>query len=169
MTENTKRVLIGIGGGGVMVQAYNLISECPPGIKLILFAPEAVRERLKISLKDRPHVFLDPPRSLKQKRKTSIVDNIKSVFIGTWYSIKVIKMYRPIVVMSVGQRVSIYLMLASRLAGVKGVFIECVTRVTQKSGTGRLISFFRLADKIYVQWPEAEKIYRDAVYRGRLV
>jgi UDP-N-acetylglucosamine:LPS N-acetylglucosamine transferase len=168
MAENTT-VLIGIGGGGFMLQAYNLLSKCPPEVELILFAPEVVRERLKEVLTNRHYTFLDPPRVLKQRRRSGLLDNMMCLLVGTWYSVKVIKEYQPAVVLSVGQRVSVYLMAAAKITGVKGYFIECITRVSQQSSTGRIIDLLKLADKIFVQWPEGEKVYQNAIYRGRLV
>jgi UDP-N-acetylglucosamine:LPS N-acetylglucosamine transferase len=164
-----KKALIGIGGGGFAVQAENLIRFCPLDIKLILVAHYGARKRLATCLEGHPHQFVMFRGFHKQHRNDNSIMNVLSLIVGTWSALRIIREHRPDAVISIGQRVSAYLMAASRLAGVPGYFVECVTRVSKGSATGRFISLFRLTDKIYVQWPESTKLYRNAVYRGRLV
>ncbi|MBW2739998.1 MAG: hypothetical protein JRE64_14395 [Deltaproteobacteria bacterium] len=164
-----KKALVGVGGGGFVVQAENLLRFCPLNIKLILVAPDEVKKRLAYCLEGHSHQFVRFRGFRKQRRNDNLIMNVMSLIVGIWSALRIIREHRPEVVISIGQRVSAYLMVASRLAGVQGYFVECVTRVSKRSATGRFISLFRLADKIYVQWPESTKLYSNAVYRGRLV
>lgn len=163
------KIMVGIGGGGYLVQALNFIRQCPAYISLVIFAPAEIHEKISSSLGGIEHTFLVPPKALRQRRGTGFAKAMMNVAVGCYFAVKSVRKHRPDAIISIGQRVSIYLMFAARVTGIRGVFIECVTRVTQKSNTGKFISMFGLADKIFVQWPESTKNYRNAIYKGRLV
>jgi hypothetical protein len=56
-----------------------------------------------------------------------------------------------------------------KLAGKTTVFVESITRVKRPSLTGRILSRFRLCDRLFVQWPEAVKLYKGAIYDGAVL
>ena len=71
-------------------------------------------------------------------------------------------------VLTAGVNLAIPLGIAARLRGVPAVFVESISRVTRPSVTGRVVSLLNLADRIYVQWPEATALYRRARYEGSI-
>ena len=76
---------------------------------------------------------------------------------------------QPDAVVCVATSLAIPLCLCGRMLGVRTVFVESITRVNSPSATGRLLSRLRLCDRLYVQWPEAARLYPGAVYKGALL
>ena len=130
-----KKVLVGVGGGGFAIQAENLIRFCPNDIELLIIAPDEMKDRLQCCLQGRPHRFVEFHGFRKQRKDDGLFMNVLSLVVGIWTSIQIIIKFRPIVVVAIGQRVSAYLMAASRLLCVPGYFVECITRVTTPSST----------------------------------
>lgn len=74
--------------------------------------------------------------------------------------------YRPKVIVSTGSHIAVPLFLYGKFFGSKTLYIESNAKVYSKSLTGKLVEQF--ADKIYVQWPEMQKVYPKAEYHGVL-
>lgn len=77
------------------------------------------------------------------------------------------KKYRPAVIVSTGSNIAVPLFLYGKLRGSKLVFIETRAKVYSKTTTGTIVG--KIADKIFVQWPEMKKLYPKAEYCGTLV
>lgn len=84
-------------------------------------------------------------------------------------SISVLRKSRPDVIVAVGTSLAVPLAIAGKFFCVQFIFVESITRVTSPSTTGRILSLLRLADRIYVQWPESERLYRGAIYKGTVL
>lgn len=80
---------------------------------------------------------------------------------------KVLKQYRPKVIVSTGSNVAVPLFWFGKLMGCKLVFIETRAHVYNKSLTGKLVS--GISDVVIVQWPEMLNVYKKAEYHGVLV
>lgn len=97
----------------------------------------------------------------------SRLQSISGYFAITIDCIKIWKKYRPAVIITTGSNIAVGLFLYGWLRGSKLIFIETRAKVYSKTVTGRIIS--KIADKIFVQWPEMKKIYPKAEYCGTLV
>ncbi len=75
--------------------------------------------------------------------------------------------YRPAVIITTGSNIAVGLFLYGKFKGSKLIFIETRAKVYSKTMTGKIVG--KLADKIFVQWPEMKKIYPNAEYLGTLV
>lgn len=71
---------------------------------------------------------------------------------------------RPELVISTGASLAVPFLLASKLFGIKTVFIESISRANDLSLSGKLV--YNLVDEFYVQWAECIKNYPKAQYRG---
>lgn len=71
---------------------------------------------------------------------------------------------QPDLVISTGASLAVPFILASKMFGIKTVFIESISRSNSLSLSGRLV--YNLADEFYVQWPECVERYPKAQYRG---
>lgn len=80
---------------------------------------------------------------------------------------KIWKKYRPAVIISTGSNIAVPLFLYGKLKGSKLIFIETRAKVYSKTTTGTIVG--KVADKIFVQWPEMQTIYPNAEYCGTLV
>ena len=75
---------------------------------------------------------------------------------------------RPQVLVSTGSEIAIALFFIAKLVGMKTLYIESLSRVRSRSGTGRIV--YHLADRFFVQWePLLEHYWPKAEFRGRVV
>lgn len=93
-------------------------------------------------------------------------------FLGVYLNMlfeswKIWKGIRPKVIISTGSNIAVSLFLIGKLHGSKIIFIETRAKVYARSMTGILVR--RMADHIFVQWPEMLKLYPEAKYCGTLV
>lgn len=80
---------------------------------------------------------------------------------------KVLKQYRPKVIVSTGSNVAVPLFWFGKLFGCKLIFIETRAHVYNKSLTGKLVA--GISDVVIVQWKEMLNVYKNAEYYGVLV
>ena len=80
---------------------------------------------------------------------------------------KIWRKYRPAVIITTGSSIAVGLFLYGKLMGSKLIFIETRAKVYSKTITGKIVG--RVADRIYVQWPEMKTIYPTAHFCGTLV
>ena len=80
---------------------------------------------------------------------------------------KIWKQYRPKVIVSTGSSICVPLFWVGKLHGSKIIFVETRAKVYAKSLSGILVR--RIADQIFVQWPEMLNQYPEAKYCGTLV
>lgn len=108
-------------------------------------------------------------KALKEKGKVSKsrIQGIFSYISLIVECVRIWKKYHPAVIVTTGSNIAVGLFLYGKFKGSKLIFIESRAKVYSKTVTGKLIG--RLADKIFVQWPEMKKIYPKAEYCGILV
>jgi UDP-N-acetylglucosamine:LPS N-acetylglucosamine transferase len=80
---------------------------------------------------------------------------------------KVLKQYRPKVIVSTGSNVAVPLFWFGKLLGCKLIFIETRAHVYNKSLTGKLVD--GISNVVIVQWKEMLNVYKKAEYYGVLV
>lgn len=71
---------------------------------------------------------------------------------------------RPDVVVCTGALALVPLCLLARGMGAKLVFIESYAKVNTPTRTGKLL--YRFAHRFYIQWPELQEHYPNALYEG---
>lgn len=84
-----------------------------------------------------------------------------------WECRKIWKKYRPSVIITTGSNIAVGLFLYGWIKGSKLIFIETRAKVYSKTITGKIVS--KVADKVFVQWPEMKEVYPNAEYLGTLV
>ena len=70
-------------------------------------------------------------------------------------------------IVTTGSNIAVGLFLYGWIRGSKLIFIETRAKVYSKTITGKIVG--KVADKIFVQWPEMKAIYPNAEYCGTLV
>jgi UDP-N-acetylglucosamine:LPS N-acetylglucosamine transferase len=78
-------------------------------------------------------------------------------------ALKLVREYRPDVVVSTGAGVAVPFFVAARLHGVRTVFLEVFDRIDTPTLTGRLC--YPITDLFLLQWEEQKRSYP----RGRVV
>lgn len=71
---------------------------------------------------------------------------------------------KPEAVICTGVLAMIPLCLLAKLTHRKLIYIESFAKVTSPTLTGKLL--YRFADQFYVQWPQMQEVYPNAIYLG---
>lgn len=75
---------------------------------------------------------------------------------------------KPNVIITTGGAIAIPISFFAKLVGIHIIYIDCGTKVYEKSGTGKFM--IHLSDLFLTQWPGMVKIYGDkAKYWGGLL
>lgn len=77
---------------------------------------------------------------------------------------RLLRRERPEAILSTGAGLAVPFFLVGKLLGVRLVYVESVTRTETISLSGRLV--YRIADRFFVQWPQAAERLRRAEYAG---
>ena len=97
--------------------------------------------------------------------------SVKNLFKNLLLSWRVLRTMRPDVIITTGSGVAVPFLWIARLLGIRTVFIESITRITELSLTARLI--YPVVDQLLVQWEElAEKLsakYPKVQFQGRII
>lgn len=80
---------------------------------------------------------------------------------------RVIRRHRPEAILSTGAGLAVPFFLVGKLSGCRLVYVESVTRIETISLSGRLV--YPLADRFFVQWPQAAERKRRALYSGSVL
>ena len=91
-------------------------------------------------------------------------DFIWRMIQNAWKSIGIYRKEKPDVVICTGVLAMIPICLISKFMGKKLIYIESFAKVTSATLTGKLL--YKFAEQFYVQWPEMQKIYPNAIYLG---
>lgn len=86
---------------------------------------------------------------------------------NTWLAWRVLRRFRPDVVVSTGAAVAFPFFLIAKVLRIPTVYVEVYDRVTTRTLTGRLCR--PISDLFLVQWPEQVSLYRDAEMIGPLL
>ena len=125
--------------------------------------------------RDRAWVTFDTPDALDLLAREADVTwahrpttrNIPNLIRNTWQALRVLRRFRPTVVVSTGAAAALPYFVLGRLRGVRTVYVEVFDRIDTASLTGRLVRPF--TDTMLVQWPEQLALYDDARELGPLL
>lgn len=93
--------------------------------------------------------------------------NIPNLLRNTRQAVRVLRRFRPDVVVSTGAGAALPYFVLGRLRGARTVYIEVFDRIDSATLTGRLVR--PVTDCMFVQWPEQLRLYDDALELGPLL
>ncbi|MEX1140866.1 MAG: PssD/Cps14F family polysaccharide biosynthesis glycosyltransferase [Thermoleophilaceae bacterium] len=93
----------------------------------------------------------------------SIVNLLRNLRLA-W---SVIRAERPDAILSTGAGLAVPFFIVGKVLRRRLVYVESVTRIETISLSGRLV--YRLADRFFVQWPEAAARLARADYQGSVL
>jgi UDP-N-acetylglucosamine:LPS N-acetylglucosamine transferase len=93
--------------------------------------------------------------------------NTLNLVRNAWLACRVIRELRPRVIVTTGAALAVPFAWVGRCLGVRVVYVESLTRITEPSLTLRLVA--PVADRIYAQWPELRAAVPQARYAGGLL
>ncbi len=86
--------------------------------------------------------------------------NLPNLLRNTWQARRVMRAFRPDVIVSTGAAVALPYFILGRLRRRTTVYLEVYDRIETATLTGRLCRPFTTL--MLVQWPEQQHLYRDA-------
>ncbi len=93
--------------------------------------------------------------------------NIPNLIRNLGRTFRVLRRYRPDVVVSTGAAIAVPVFFWAKLFGVRTVFIEVYDRIDNPTLSGRLVR--PITDLFLVQWEEQQELYKGSVVAGRLL
>jgi beta-1,4-N-acetylglucosaminyltransferase len=93
--------------------------------------------------------------------------SIRRLLLNLGLAWRLLRRDRPDAILSTGAGLAVPFFLVGKLLGIRLVYVESVTRTETISLSGRLV--YRFADRFFVQWPEAARGRRRAVYAGSVL
>jgi beta-1,4-N-acetylglucosaminyltransferase len=95
------------------------------------------------------------------------IRNLKNLARNLLLALRVVPSVRPKVMLTTGAATAVPFAWAARLMGVRVIYVESVTRISDPSLSLRLIA--PVASRIYVQWPELQANVPRARYAGTVL
>jgi UDP-N-acetylglucosamine:LPS N-acetylglucosamine transferase len=92
--------------------------------------------------------------------------SIRNLFRNLWLAQRTVRRLRPRTIVTTGAGVAVPFAWLGRLRGAKVVYVESFTRIDSISLSCRLIK--PVADRVYVQWPDALPLVKGARYVGNV-
>jgi UDP-N-acetylglucosamine:LPS N-acetylglucosamine transferase len=80
---------------------------------------------------------------------------------------RVLRRFRPEVIVSTGAAVAVPVFYLAKLMGIRTVYVEVYDRIDSRTLTGRLVR--PISDLFLVQWDEQLKLYPNATMIGQLL
>jgi beta-1,4-N-acetylglucosaminyltransferase len=93
--------------------------------------------------------------------------NIPNLLRNAALAYRILKKEKPDVILSTGAGVAVPFIYLGKLLGIKTVYVELATRVSELSLTGFLV--YPVVDHLLVQWPEMAKKYKKAKFAGVII
>lgn len=145
-----------------------LLVACPGGHVLQMLALKSAWEDLEhrwVTLEAADTKFLlDPEKRVFAHGPTA--RDIPNFFRNLGLAWKIVRRYKPEVILSTGAALAVPFFVVGRLLGVRLVYVESFTRVQRPALTGRLV--YPLTHAFFVQWPTSSRRKR-AIYAGSVV
>lgn len=164
--ESKRGVTLLVAGGGFLYESMRIAE---------MLAKEnidfnfAVSSDITFPIKSFPPGNIDLIEPLSLRAKSGFFKTLNRCAKSIYQSFNVIRTKKSSVVILVGSSMALPLAIFAKLYGKKIVFIETVTRTKELSSTGIIFHKFSLANRLYVQWPELEKKYKNAVFKGSII
>lgn len=83
---------------------------------------------------------------------------------NTIRSLRIYRKEKPDIIICTGVLAMIPMCLIAKFHGKKLIYIESFAKVTSATLTGKFL--YKYADQFYVQWPEMQSIYPNAIFLG---
>jgi len=93
----------------------------------------------------------------------SILNFFRNFFMA-W---KILRREKPTVLISTGAGVGVSFIYAARMRGIRTIYLESFTRITNLSLSGKLV--YPIVNLFLVQWDHLTKAYPRAIFRGTVV
>jgi len=159
-----KKILIIKDGGGFALETKRLISGYDSEFNLYYLVPQD----------NEMNIVIESPNTYGISKVTAIYNNSKLYKIVSFSRcffqvLKILKNEKFHCIIGIGSSVAVPVFLAAKLFGVKTLFIESITRVTELSKTAKMLLRFNIATKTFVQWESLADKYPKVEFKGNIL
>ena len=166
MERGKARVLLTLSGGGFLWQSLSVARGLQDKFELHLVSAEPRHAFSAQSLPDVPFHVMSRTTIMGDRHWWQKAHNVA---VGVWDARRMIAAVKPDAIVCVATSMAVPLCLIGKLSGITTVFVESITRVSQPSSTGKILTRLRLCDRFYVQWPETASLYPNAIFKGSVL
>jgi UDP-N-acetylglucosamine:LPS N-acetylglucosamine transferase len=93
--------------------------------------------------------------------------SVKNLIKNTFLAWRVLRLERPVLVVSTGAGVSVPFIIMAKLFGIRTIYLESITRNEELSLSARIV--YPVVDKLLVQWEDLTLRYKKATFKGRVI
>lgn len=162
-----KKILVTLAGGGFLWEAQALIKGMGNDYEYhYVTTPDAMDKVGVVDILEGGIHIIAKPTTMNVRSNLKKVKNTLSSFRD---ACKLIRKVDPFAVICVGSSIAVPLCFWAKCFRKKAIFVETITRISKPSLTGKIISTLKLCDRFYVQWPEAVRLYKGAIYAGTVL
>lgn len=119
----------------------------------------ATQERAWVSF-DHPHAHAALADEQVTWAFSPTTRNIPNAIRNLFLARRVLRRYRPDIVVSTGAGVAVPFFWTARALGIRTLYIEVIDRISTRTMTGRMV--YPTVDAFAVQWPEQQTLYPDS-------
>lgn len=168
IAEPAKRplILLSVQGGGFFWQSRSVAKSLAGEFDLQYVSPDNLQPSAQNGLPVAPWHRVPHLTTLADQ---ALWRQAWNILVALRKTLSVVRAVNPDAIVCVATSLAVPLLFWGKIFGKKTVFVESITRVSTPSTTGRILSRLRLCDRFYVQWPEAEALYPDAICRGTVL
>jgi UDP-N-acetylglucosamine:LPS N-acetylglucosamine transferase len=158
------KMMVTLTGGGFLLEAQSLLRRLGDEFDYCYATGDdcIVPEGLTVA----PVVYL---RTFARLAQPHLWQRIPAFLVSLVQAFRGLRRLRPDYLVCVGTALAIPLCIAARVLHVRSVYIESFARFEKPSMTARIICRFKLANRIYVQWPDSVHLYAGGIYRGTVL
>ena len=93
--------------------------------------------------------------------------NLKNLIKNIWLAWKILRRENPDAILSTGAGVGVPFIWIGWLLRIPTIFVESMTFTDKQSMSGKLV--YPVVDHYFVQWPDLDRKYGKARYRGQVM
>ena len=153
--------------GGHLIEGLKLISAAEDADEIILITQF---ENFNIENPKIKRIYYVKNFLVKRVNQPKILKFLFIIYSMIYLFIKeliILLKEKPDIIMSTGSEIAIPAFLISKFLRIKTIFVESLTRVTELSGTGKIL--IHIADLFLVQWERLSKKYKHALFKGNIL
>lgn len=106
-------------------------------------------------------------KRVNQPKPIKFLFTIYSMIYLFFKELKILINEKPDVIVSTGSEIAIPAFLISKLLRIKTIFVESLTRITELSGTGKIL--LKIANIFLVQWEFLSNKYENVIFKGNIL
>jgi UDP-N-acetylglucosamine:LPS N-acetylglucosamine transferase len=162
--ESRVKLMVTLAGGGFLLEAQSLLRRLGDGYEYCYITADDCMVPEEYS-----HAEVSYLRSFARLGEPHLWQRLPAFLHAIVQAHRALLRSKPDFVVCVGTALSVPICVAARVMRIPSAYIDSITRFERPSQTAKIISHLRLADRVYVQWPDSVHLYPGGIYRGTVL